>query len=99
VVVHLTRRDRARESLAAGTSYLLDIDNEQFMVRVGERDVVATDATRDRVTATIAGKLRDFFAAAKGDKRAAQRTRDIGRSFGGQELVAGTDWRSMAVTP
>ena len=75
------------ERLDAGTSYLLDIDDELFTVRVGERDVVATDATGDAPTATITGKLRDFFAASKGDKRAAQRLATAGDRSAARKLV------------
>ena len=77
----------SHESLDADTSYLLDIDDKQFTVKVGERDVVATDATRDVPTATITGKLRDFFAAAKGDKRAAQRLQTAGDRSAARKLV------------
>ena len=81
----------ARESLDEGTSYLLDIDQEQFTVQVGERDVaatVATDATRDVTTAGITGRLQDFFAASKGDKRAAQRLATSGDRSAANKLVA-----------
>jgi DNA-binding HxlR family transcriptional regulator len=77
-----------RERLDAGTSYLLDIDDELFTVRVGEHDLVATDATDDAPTATITGKLRDFFGASKGDKRAAQRLATAGDRSAGRKLVA-----------
>ena len=76
------------ERLDAGTSYLLDIDDELFTVRVGERDVVVTDATGDVPTATITGKLRDFFATAKGDKKAAQRLATAGDRAAARKLVA-----------
>lgn len=84
--------------LDAGTSYLLDIDDEQFTVRVGERDVVATDATREVATATITGKLRDFFAASKGDKRAAQRLATVGDRSAAKKFVAAITG-AMALTP
>jgi DNA-binding HxlR family transcriptional regulator len=86
------------ERLDPGSSYLLDIDDEQFTVRVEERDVVATDATRDAATATITGKLRDFFAAAKGDKRAAQRLVTAGDRSAAKKLVAALTG-AMAPTP
>jgi DNA-binding HxlR family transcriptional regulator len=86
------------ESLAAGTSYLLDIDDEQFVLDVGERDIVATDATGDTATATITGRLRDFFAAAKGDKRAAQRLATAGDRSAAKKLV-GAMTGAMASTP
>ena len=86
------------ESLAAGTSYLLDIDDEQFVVHAGERDVVATDATGEAATATITGKLRDFFAASKGDKRAAQRLATAGDRSAAKKLVAAMTG-AMASTP
>ena len=75
------------ERLDAGTSFLLDIDDELFAVRVGEHDVVVTDATGDAPTATITGKLRDFFAASKGDKRAAQRLATAGDRPAARKLV------------
>jgi DNA-binding HxlR family transcriptional regulator len=77
----------SHESLDPGTSYLLDVDDEQFTVSVGERDVVATDATRDVATATITGKLRDFFRASQGDKRAAQRLETAGDRSAARKLV------------
>jgi len=80
-----------RESLAAGTSYLLDIDNEQFWFEWGNATSSQPTRRADRVTATIAGKLRDFFAAAKGTTSSSADS-DIGRSFGGQEARRGTDW-------
>jgi DNA-binding HxlR family transcriptional regulator len=86
------------ELLDAGTSYLLDIDDERFTVRVGERDVVATDATRDLATATIKGSLRDFFAASKGDKRAAQRLATAGNRSAAKKLLAALTG-AMASTP
>jgi DNA-binding HxlR family transcriptional regulator len=87
-----------RELLDAGTSYLLDIDHEQFTVRVGEREVVATDATRDVTTSTVTGRLRDFFAASKGDKRAAQRLATSGDRTAANKLVAALTG-AMATTP
>lgn len=74
--------------LDAHTSYLLDIDGEQFTARVGAYDVVVTDATDDAATATITGRLRDFFAASKGDARAAQRLTVAGDRSAGRKLVA-----------
>jgi DNA-binding HxlR family transcriptional regulator len=78
----------APELLDAGTSYRLDISGEQFTVRAAEGDVVATDATREVPTATITGKLRDFFAASKGDKQAAQRLETAGDRSAAKKLVA-----------
>jgi DNA-binding HxlR family transcriptional regulator len=86
------------QRLDAGTSYLLDIDDERFTVRVGERDVVATDATSEIPTATITGKLRDFFAASKGDKRAAQRLETAGDRSAAKKLVSALTG-AMAPTP
>jgi DNA-binding HxlR family transcriptional regulator len=59
--------------LDPGTSFALEIDGQPFTLRVDEHDVVATDVTNDEPTATITGKLRDFFPASKGDRAAAQR--------------------------
>jgi DNA-binding HxlR family transcriptional regulator len=86
------------ESLEAGTSYLFDVDDEQYVIRVGERDVVATDATDEMTTATIRGKLRDFFATSKGDKRAAQRLRTAGDRSAAKKIVAAITG-SMATRP
>ncbi len=86
----------------AGTSYLLDIDDEQFTLRAGDDDFVATDvaldANADAPTATIRGKLRDFFAASKGDKRAAQRLATTGDRAVAKKLV-GALTGAMASTP
>jgi DNA-binding HxlR family transcriptional regulator len=76
-----------RERLDAGTSFVLEIEDERFTVRVGELDIAATDATDDEATATITGKLRDFFAASKGDKRAAQRLETAGDRAAARKLV------------
>jgi len=43
------------------------------MLRVDEDDIIATDATNDPPTATISGKLSDFFRVSKGDHTTAQR--------------------------
>jgi DNA-binding HxlR family transcriptional regulator len=76
------------ERLDAGASYLLDIEDEQFTIRVGEHDVVATDATDDAPTATVTGRLRDFFAASKGDRRAAQQLTTAGDRSAAKKLVS-----------
>ena len=56
-----------------GTTFALEIDGEPFMLRVDDDGVIAADGTPDAPTATISGKLRDFFATAKGDQAGAQR--------------------------
>ena len=88
----------SHESFDPGTSYLLNIDDQLFTLRVGEHDVIATDATRDIATATITGKLRDFFAASKGDKRAAQRLA-IGRDRSMARKLVTALTGAMASTP
>lgn len=59
--------------LDPGTSVKLEIDGQTFMLRVDEDDIIATDATNDPPTATISGKLSDFFRVSKGDHTTAQR--------------------------
>ena len=86
------------ELLDAGTSYRLEIDDERFTVRVAEDDIVATDATVDVPTATITGKLRDFFAAAKGDRPATQRLETAGDRSAAKKLIAALTG-AMAPTP
>ena len=71
-------------------------------MRAGDDDFVATDvaldANADAPTATIRGKLRDFFAASKGDKRAAQRLATTGDRAVAKKLV-GALTGAMASTP
>jgi DNA-binding HxlR family transcriptional regulator len=59
--------------LDPGTSFALNIDGEVFTLRVDDGAIVATDAVNETPTATVTGKLTDFFPASKGDRAALKR--------------------------
>ena len=86
------------DQLDPGTSFTLDIDGEVFTLRVDEGDIVATDATNDAPTATITGKLRDFFPTSKGDRAAAQRLTVDGDRPAAKRFISAITG-SMADTP
>ena len=67
--------DRAR--LAQGSTFALVIDGQQLALRVEGDGVLASEIMDETPTAVITGSLPDFFAAAKGDKRASRRL-DLG---------------------
>ena len=86
------------DQLDPGTSFTLDIDGEVFTLRVDEGDVVATDAINNAPTATITGKLRDFFPTSKGDRAAAQRLTVDGDRPAAKRFISAITG-SMADTP
>jgi len=63
--------DRAR--LAQGSTFALVIDGQQLALRVEDDGVLASEIVDETPTAVLTGSLADFFATAKGDRRASQR--------------------------
>jgi hypothetical protein len=59
--------------LDGSASFTLDIDGQVFTLAVSGDRVVASDGSDPSCTATITGRLRDFFATAHGQSTAAQR--------------------------
>ena len=69
------------------TSFTLDVDGEAFTLAVTGGRLVATDGADPGGTATITGRLRDFFAGAHGQAAATQRLRIAGDRAAAKKLL------------
>jgi DNA-binding HxlR family transcriptional regulator len=73
--------------LDEGASFVLDVDGEAFTLAVSGDRVAATNGADPDRTATVAGRLRDFFAAARGQRTASQRLTTTGDRAAANKLV------------
>ncbi len=73
--------------LDEGASFVLDVDGEAFTLAVTGDRVVASDGADPHCTATVAGRLRDFFATARGQTTASQRFTTTGDRAAATKLV------------
>jgi DNA-binding HxlR family transcriptional regulator len=73
--------------LDEGASFVLDVDGEAFTLAVSGDGVAATDGADPDCTATVAGRLRDFFATARGQTTASQRITATGDRAAANKLV------------
>ena len=73
--------------LDEGASFVLDVDGEAFTLAVSDDGVAATDGADPDCTATAAGRLRDFFATARGEAAASRRITTTGDRTAANKLV------------
>jgi DNA-binding HxlR family transcriptional regulator len=85
------------DELGAATNFVLDVEGRSFTLRAGDGRVIASAGADPRSPTRITGKLRDFFAAAKGDASAAQRLTVAGNRTTTKKLLTAITGAMAAV--
>ena len=81
-----------RAGLDGPAVFGLDVDEQPFTLAVRDQHLIALHGAPDDPVATLTGRLRDFFAAYRGDQAAARRiTIDGDARAGARLLTAITD--------
>jgi DNA-binding HxlR family transcriptional regulator len=77
--------DRSR--LGDPAVFGLDVDEQRFTLEVRDQHLIARHGAPDDPVATLTGRLRDFFAAYRGDQAAASRIAIDGDARAGTRLL------------
>jgi DNA-binding HxlR family transcriptional regulator len=75
------------DDLHPTTNFVLDVEGQSFTLSVSDGRVIASAGADPRSPTAITGKLRDFFAAAKGDTSAVQRLTATGNRAAARKLL------------
>ena len=74
-------------SVSEGEVFGLDVDEQRFTLEVRDQHLIARHGAPDDPVATLTGRLRDFFAAYRGDQAAASRIAIDGDARAGTRLL------------
>ena len=76
-----------RAGLDEPAVFELDVDEQRFTLELRDQHVIARHGAPDDPVATLTGRLRDFFAAYRGDPAAARRISIDGDARAGTRLL------------